>query len=92
MSLIDKNTISKLICQKHYELIKERMAEIKKKTGSHGFKLVKPLLSGDDVMKALKIKPGSRVGQILDQVRQKQLAGELKSKPAALEFIQGLKY
>lgn len=75
----------------HYELIKERMAEIKKKTGSHGFKLVKPLLSGDDIMKELKIKPGLKVGQILEQVRQKQLAGELKSKTAAIEFIQELK-
>jgi len=75
----------------HYEMIKERMAEIKKKTGSHGFKLVKPLLSGDDIMKELGIKPGLKVGEILEKVRQKQLAGELKSKPAALEFVQGLK-
>ena len=74
----------------HYEMIKERMAEIKKKTGSHGFKLVKPLLSGDDIMKELGIKPGLKVGEILEKVRQKQLAGELTSKSAALEFVQGL--
>jgi poly(A) polymerase len=74
-----------------YDLVRECMAKIKKTTGSHGFKLVKPLLSGDDIMKTIKIKAGPKVGEILEQVRQKQLTGELKSKTAAIEFIQGLK-
>ena len=71
-----------------YDRIKERIAEIKQKTGSRGITLAKPLISGQDVMDALGLKPGPEVGKILEQVRSKQLTGVLKSKTDALEHIK----
>lgn len=71
-----------------YERIKERIAEIKKRTNSHGLKLAKPLISGHDVITALGLAPGPRVGEILRDVRSKQLAGVLKSKTDSLEYIK----
>ncbi|MEK7189108.1 MAG: HD domain-containing protein [Patescibacteria group bacterium] len=73
-----------------YERMKERIAEIKKRTNSHGYKLAKPLLSGQDVMDALNLAPGLRVGEILRDIRARQLAGELKSKTDALAYIKKL--
>ncbi len=70
-----------------YEKVMTRIAAIKKATGSHGTKLAKPLLTGQDVLHVLKAEPGPRVGEILELVRQKQLTGELTSRTAALEFL-----
>ncbi|PIR57048.1 MAG: hypothetical protein COU72_02965, partial [Parcubacteria group bacterium CG10_big_fil_rev_8_21_14_0_10_41_35] len=70
-----------------YEL-KNRIADIKKQTKSHGKKLAKPLITGHDVMETLSLKPSERIGHILDEVRQKQLSGELKSKQEALEYLK----
>lgn len=75
----------------HFEKICERLAQIKKTTGSHGAKLVKPLVSGEDVMAALGIPPGKKVGEILEQIRHKQLSGELKSKKDTLDYLDELK-
>ena len=41
-----------------------------------------PLLTGEDLIK-LGMKPGPRMGSLLAEIREKQLADELKSKPAA---------
>lgn len=75
----------------HFEKICERLAQIKKTTGSHGNKLVKPLLAGEDIMEALGLSPGKKVGEILEQIRHKQLAGELKSKDDASAYLEELK-
>lgn len=49
-----------------------------------------PLLKGEEVMKKLKLKPGKLVGEILTQLREKQLAGEVKTKKEALEWLKKL--
>jgi poly(A) polymerase len=51
-------------------------------------KLPKPLLKGEDIMTALKIPPGQKVGEILEAVREKQLEGELKTKKKAMEWVK----
>lgn len=51
-------------------------------------KIPKVLIHGEDIMKLLKIKPGKQVGFILAQVREKQLAGEIKNKKEALRWIK----
>lgn len=48
----------------------------------------KSILDGDEVMKILKIKPSSKVGEILDLLREEQLNGRVKTKAQALEFIK----
>jgi len=51
----------------------------------------KPFLSGDDVMKALKIPPGLKVGEILRTASDAQLEEKVKNKKEALQFIKNLK-
>jgi poly(A) polymerase len=50
----------------------------------------KQLVKGEDVMKILKIKPGEKVGEILKDIRNKQLGGELKTSKDAKNYIKKL--
>ncbi|MBU2576077.1 CCA tRNA nucleotidyltransferase [Patescibacteria group bacterium] len=87
LATIDKN--KKSMTDLFHKLC-ERISEIKKITGSHGNKLVKPLINGKDVIETLGLKPGERIGEILEDVRQKQLDGELKSRESALDYLKKL--
>lgn len=49
-----------------------------------------PLLSGNEVMSALKIKSGPMVGKILKLIEEKKLANELKTKSEAVSFLKKL--
>jgi len=49
------------------------------------------LLDGRDVMKALKIPPGPRIGELLERVREAQAEGEVKDRDGALALIARLK-
>ncbi len=49
------------------------------------------LLDGRDVMKALKIPPGPRIGELLERVREAQAEGEIKDREGALALIARLK-
>lgn len=66
-----------------YELYRKSMKEMPKEP--------KPLISGLDVMKILGIKPGERVGRVLEEIREKQLAGEIKTKKEAKELLKKIK-
>jgi len=46
------------------------------------------LIDGHDVMRVFGLKPGSRIGQILDAVREAQGAGEIDTREAALDFVR----
>jgi poly(A) polymerase len=48
----------------------------------------KPLLSGNDVMDILGLKPGEELGRILKDLYGAQLAGKLKTKAEAEGFIR----
>lgn len=52
--------------------------------------LVRPLklLDGDDLMKILGLKPGPKVGELLEAVREAQGAGEIATREEALAFAQ----
>jgi poly(A) polymerase len=47
-----------------------------------------PLLMGRDLL-AMGHSPGPRLGEILAEVRRRQIAGELKDRKEALRFVQG---
>ncbi len=47
-----------------------------------------PLMNGDEVMKALNLKPGKQVGAILEAIREAQAAGEVTTKEEALELAK----
>jgi poly(A) polymerase len=46
-----------------------------------------PLLQGRDLL-TLGHAPGPRMGEILNEVREKQIAGELRNKEEALQFVK----
>jgi len=46
-----------------------------------------PLLQGRDLL-ALGHSPGPRMGKILDEVKKRQIAGELQNKEEALHFVK----
>jgi poly(A) polymerase len=46
-----------------------------------------PLLGGRDLL-ALGYAPGPRMGEILNEVKQRQIAGELRDKEEALAFVR----
>ncbi|HBL17177.1 MAG TPA: hypothetical protein DD417_10640 [Elusimicrobia bacterium] len=49
------------------------------------------LLNGNEVMKALRIPPGPRIGEILERLREAQAEGKVLSREQALAFIARLK-
>lgn len=53
--------------------------------------LRKPLISGRDVMRILRIPEGPEVGKVLREIEEKKLSGELITKADALQFLQAKK-
>jgi tRNA nucleotidyltransferase/poly(A) polymerase len=47
-----------------------------------------PLLHGEEIMEILELKPGKKVGMILAGLREKQLAGEIRTKKQALAWLK----
>lgn len=50
--------------------------------------LAKNLVDGDKIMKVLKLSPGPKVGQILNQAREKIITGEIKNKTGLNTFLK----
>lgn len=48
----------------------------------------KPLLTGAEIMKELDLKPGKRVGEIMSQLAEQQLAKKIKTKKQALQWLK----
>ena len=61
----------------HYDFLVEQAGELKNKPA-----IRPPLLTGDDLIK-LGMKPGPAMGALLAEIREKQLAEELKNKRQA---------
>ncbi len=52
---------------------------------------VKPLLTGEEVMNVLDILPGAKVGEILKQLHDAQVRGEVSKKQEARDFLRHLR-
>ncbi len=52
--------------------------------------LVEPpgLLDGNEVMQLLKLEPGPMVGQILEEIRELQVVGDIKTRHHALDWLE----
>ena len=48
----------------------------------------KKLISGEDIMKMLDLKPGKEIGKILQQVRHAQIEGKIKTSKDAKEYVK----
>ena len=46
-----------------------------------------PLVNGHDLMQVFNLPPGPRIGQLLEQVREAEAAGEVASKEDALAWV-----
>ena len=66
-----------------YDFLVKQTEELKKMP-----QLEPPLLKGDDLI-ALGMKPGPEMGAILAEIREKQLADELKTPEEAVEWAKG---
>jgi putative nucleotidyltransferase with HDIG domain len=65
------------------KLYKHQIAELKL--------MPKNLISGSKVMEILNIKAGEKIGEVIAEVRDEQLAGNIKNEKEAEEFVKGLK-
>ncbi len=65
------------------QLYKHQIAELKL--------LPDQLISGEEIMKTLKLEPGKEVGEILKKIRDLQLEGELKTHEDASAFVDKIK-
>lgn len=66
----------------HYNFLVAEAEELK-----HQPSIRPPLLTGDDLL-ALGIPRGKKIGQLLHEVREKQLADELKTADAARKWVK----
>lgn len=69
----------------HYEFMLQQARELEQQP-----QIRPPLVTGDDLM-ALGVQPGPRMGELLAEVREKQLQDELKTKDEALEWLKNSK-
>ena len=53
-------------------------------------KLLPKLLSGNDVMQILNIKPSKRLGEIMDALHEAQISGDVITKEHAIEFVKNM--
>ena len=67
---------------KHLEELKKYYESVKDIVASP-----KSFLDGKEVMELLKIKPSKKVGEVLEQIKEMQLTGEIKTKEEAISFV-----
>ncbi len=48
----------------------------------------KKLISGDDIIKKFHLKPGPKIGEILDKIRHAELEEKIKTKKEALDYVK----
>ncbi|MBI3851997.1 MAG: CCA tRNA nucleotidyltransferase [Verrucomicrobia bacterium] len=66
----------------HYEFLVEQAAQLAAQPA-----IRPPLLTGNDLIK-LGMKPGPAMGELLSEIREKQLADELKTADEAREWVK----
>jgi poly(A) polymerase len=49
------------------------------------------LINGRDVLSVLRVRPGPLVGQALEEVREAQAEGLVRSREEALDFVRGVR-
>jgi len=49
------------------------------------------LVNGKDVMKVLRVEPGPKIGEILEEIRARQAEGKIRTREDALRWLSSLK-
>ena len=47
----------------------------------------KPIIDGNEIMKILNIKPSKLIGEIIDELKEMQLSGEISTKEEAIKYV-----
>lgn len=71
-----------------YTQFKRRLKKFEQTARLRNNQLPKALLDGDEIMKTLGIKPGKEVGQMIELLREEQLAGRVTTKSVARVLIK----
>lgn len=74
----------------HFEKLEARIAKLKK-LGKTKKSLPKEILDGYEIMKKFDLKPGPKIGELKEALREEQLAGRVKTKEEAWGFLENLK-
>lgn len=74
--IVEKNISSLNLLLKFYLDVKDGLEPLPK------------LLSGNDVMMLLDIKPSPRLGEIMDALKEAQISGEVNSHEEAVDFVK----
>ena len=85
MATIPEGGLTKKHLQ-HLDLLMKRIDELEK-LGA-GRTLPPPILDGVQIMKLLGLKPGPEVGVIINDLREAQLAGKVKTEAEAKKFVK----
>lgn len=84
-----KKDLNKWISMEGFLIALNRIRAIQKMAGQRKIK-PKPFLNGQEIMQILKISAGKQVGEVLEILREAQLAGQIKNKKEAQNFIAKL--
>jgi tRNA nucleotidyltransferase (CCA-adding enzyme) len=82
-----KTDLKDWISLKGFDIALKRIEEIQKLSKDKK-PVPKRLINGNDIIKVLKVKPGKKVGTILDKVREEQLNKKIETKKQAIEYIK----
>lgn len=73
--------------ERHVDDVLARVKRLLKTRGHHQ-ELPAPLVDGNDIMKAFKIQPSPRVGELLASAREAQLSGKAKTKVHLIALLK----
>lgn len=73
-----------------YNAMKKRIQNLRATFNAKN-RLPKPILDGREIMAYFKIKPGPKVGEILEFLREAQLSGKIKDKNQAKKYLEKFK-
>ena len=77
--MVKKNLENLDVLLNYYEKIKDNLKELPK------------LLDGREIMKILQIQASPKLGTIINELKEAQIAGVVKTKDDAISFIRNLK-
>jgi len=70
-----------------YGAMKKRIKDLRVAFNAKN-RLPKPILDGREIMAYFKIKPGPKVGKMLEELREAQLSGKVKDKNQARKYLR----
>jgi len=71
-----------------FNKLTKRLAKLEKLSLKKEKVLTKSIVTGDDLIKSLKLKQGPQIGKLLNIVREAQLSGKIKTKKQGLTYIK----